>query len=73
MVPAKLKQGDTVGIIAPSHVATVEQVSGMLFGHYSKPPHPELSERLKRFGDKHNVPVAYCDDFGHYEVCFPVT
>jgi len=24
-----------------------------------------LMERLKRFGVKHDVPVVYCDDFGH--------
>lgn len=43
----------------------IHQVSGLLFGHYSEPVHPDLLEILKRFGVKHNVPVAYCDDFGH--------
>lgn len=43
----------------------MDYVAGLLFGHYSDTVHPELFERLKRFGLKHNVPVAYCDDFGH--------
>lgn len=40
-------------------------VKGLLFGHYSEKIHPELLERLSRFGNQHNIPVAYCDDFGH--------
>jgi len=42
-------------------------VSGMLFGHYSKPVNGHLLERLRRLGEKWNIPVAYCDDFGHGE------
>jgi len=41
------------------------KISGLLFGHYSEISQPYLLERLKRFGEKHNIPVAYCDDFGH--------
>jgi muramoyltetrapeptide carboxypeptidase len=43
----------------------IRQVSGLLFGHYSENVHPDLLERLKRFGSKYHVPVAYCGDFGH--------
>ncbi|HWQ57617.1 MAG TPA: LD-carboxypeptidase [Clostridia bacterium] len=43
----------------------IDQVAGLLFGHYSDPVHPDLTARLKRFGEKHGIPVAYCDDFGH--------
>lgn len=43
----------------------IQTVTGLLFGHYSTAPHPELLARLKRFGERHHVPVAYCDDFGH--------
>lgn len=43
----------------------IGQVSGLLFGHYSTEPYPELMARLKRFGKRHGIPVAYCDDFGH--------
>ncbi len=54
-----------------SYIAHIEQssfvrnVAGLIFGHYSTTPYPELFRRLERFGKKYNVPVAYCDDFGH--------
>ena len=41
------------------------QVSGLLFGHYSMPANEQLMERLYRLSAKWNIPVAYCDDFGH--------
>lgn len=40
-------------------------VTGLVFGHYSVHPHPELLARLKRFGERYGIPVVYCDDFGH--------
>ncbi|MBD5394742.1 MAG: LD-carboxypeptidase [Lachnospiraceae bacterium] len=43
----------------------MEQVTGLLFGHYSDVVSPLLFEVLERFGKKYNIPVAYCDDFGH--------
>lgn len=43
----------------------MEQVTGLLFGHYSDEVSPLLFEVLERFGEKYNIPVAYCDDFGH--------
>lgn len=43
----------------------MEQVTGLLFGHYSDDISPQLFEVLERFGKKHGIPVAYCDDFGH--------
>lgn len=43
----------------------MEQVKGLLFGHYSDDVPPELFEILERFGKKYNIPIAYCDDFGH--------
>ena len=43
----------------------MEQVTGLLFGHYSDVVSPLLFEVLERFGRKYNIPVAYCDDFGH--------
>ena len=42
----------------------MEQVTGLLFGHYSDDP-SLLFEILERFGKKYRIPVAYCDDFGH--------
>ena len=41
------------------------QVTGLLFGHYSNEASPLLFEVLERFGKKYNIPVVYCDDFGH--------
>lgn len=43
------------------------QVSGLLFGHYSAPVNGLLLERLRRLGERLDIPVAYCDDFGHGE------
>ncbi len=43
----------------------MEQVTGLLFGHYSDDISPLLFEVLERFGKKYSIPVAYCDDFGH--------
>ena len=43
----------------------IDHVSGLIFGHYSSVLNEHLLARLARFGEKHNVPVVYCDDFGH--------
>ena len=43
----------------------INQVSGLLFGNYSDTLSQQLLGRLERFGRKHSIPVAYCDDFGH--------
>lgn len=43
----------------------MEQVTGLLFGHYSDDVSPLLCEVLERFGKQYHIPVAYCDDFGH--------
>lgn len=43
----------------------MEQVTGLLFGHYSDAVSPLLFEVLERFGKQYCIPVAYCDDFGH--------
>lgn len=43
----------------------MRQVAGIVFGHYSEPINGHLLERLQRLGRKWNIPVAYCDDFGH--------
>lgn len=43
----------------------MEQVTGLLFGHYSDDISLLLFEVLERFGKKYSIPVAYCDDFGH--------
>lgn len=43
----------------------MEQVTGLLFGHYSDDISPSLFVVLERFGREFSIPVAYCDDFGH--------
>ena len=43
----------------------MEQVTGLLFGHYSNDVSSLLFEVLEKFGKKYGIPVAYCDDFGH--------
>lgn len=43
----------------------MEQITGLLFGHYSDEASPLLFEVLERFGGKYKIPIAYCDDFGH--------
>jgi len=51
-----------------SHIeqnAPMTQIGGLLFGYYADEAKPDLLARLARFGAKHNVPVVYCDDFGH--------
>lgn len=51
-----------------SHVAQsllMPQVSGLLMGHFSDEERPLLYGRLERLGKKWDIPVAYCDDFGH--------
>lgn len=43
----------------------MQQVTGLLFGHYSDNTPLLLFEILERFGKNYNIPIAYCDDFGH--------
>lgn len=56
-----------------SMLACIEQspfmktVTGLLFGNYSDKPCPQLYARLKLLGERHHIPVVYCDDFGHGE------
>lgn len=56
-----------------AHIGRLEQcgilsrTAGLLFGHYSSPVSEQLLGRLRHLGEKWNIPVAYCDDFGHGE------
>lgn len=43
----------------------MQQVTGLLFGHYATPVNHLLLERLNHLGESWGIPVAYCDDFGH--------
>lgn len=40
-------------------------VKGLIIGNYSEEEHPELLARIKRIGEKYQIPTVYCDDFGH--------
>lgn len=40
-------------------------VKGLLFGNYSDQANPDLYGKLARIGERWNIPVCYCDDFGH--------
>lgn len=43
----------------------MKRVTGILLGNYGTREYPELLARLKRMGEAHQIPVIYCDDFGH--------
>lgn len=43
----------------------MKQTKGILFGQYSDEPNEYLLQRLKVLGERYNIPVAYCEDFGH--------
>ncbi|MHB1364985.1 MAG: S66 peptidase family protein [Eubacteriales bacterium] len=43
----------------------INNIRGLIFGHYSTNPQPILLDILKRFSDKHKIPAMKCDDFGH--------
>ena len=45
----------------------MDRVDGLIFGHYDEKPQPEIEKILKRFGERHGIPVVWCDDFGHGE------
>lgn len=47
----------------------MKQVTGLLFGHYGYPTNEQLLQRLRILGERHHIPVAYCDDFGHGDHC----
>lgn len=58
-------QGVSMFLTCIGQSRLMEQVTGLLFGHYSDDISPLLFEVLERFGKKYHIPVAYCDDFGH--------
>ena len=45
--------------------AFMQNVTGLIFGHYSIIVSDDLLRCLERFGKKHGIPVVYTDDFGH--------
>jgi len=45
--------------------AFMDQVTGLIFGHYADTVPENLLNYLERFGKSHDIPVVYTDDFGH--------
>ena len=45
--------------------AFMHNVTGLIFGHYCVDVPQDLLRCLERFGEWHNIPVVYTDDFGH--------
>jgi len=43
----------------------MRNVTGLIFGHYCVNVPDDLLRCLERFGENHNIPVVYTDDFGH--------
>ncbi len=43
----------------------INNIRGLIFGHYSTNPQPIFLDILKRFSDSHKIPAVKCDDFGH--------
>ncbi len=51
-----------------SHISQsgiLDNVTGLIFGHYSTDETPQIDDILKRFGQTHKIPVVRCEDFGH--------
>lgn len=47
------------------HRGLFEQVSGLIFGHYSEQEFPAVDDVLRRIGQTYSIPVVHCEDFGH--------
>lgn len=45
--------------------AFMQNVSGLIFGHYADQIPENLAHTLERFGRRNRIPVVYTDDFGH--------
>lgn len=52
----------------------MKNVKGMIMGHYSEEEYPVLDAILKRIGEKYQIPVVRCEDFGHgrYNAVLPI-
>lgn len=56
------------------HRDVFSHVTGLIFGHYSLESHPLLDEILWRIGERYQIPVVRCEDYGHGEnnAIFPI-
>lgn len=57
--------------VTAKYLAHLEQsgflnnVSGLIFGHYAEREYPELTELLQRLAGRYGIPAVKTDDFGH--------
>ncbi|MCH5314845.1 MAG: LD-carboxypeptidase [Eubacterium sp.] len=47
------------------HRDVFKNVTGLIFGHYSENDSPLIDNILYRIGEKYNIPVVRCEDYGH--------
>lgn len=47
------------------HRDVFKNVTGLIFGHYSENDSPLIDDILYRIGEKYNIPVVRCEDYGH--------
>ena len=47
------------------HRNVFKKVSGLIFGHYSENDNPLIDDILYRIGEKYDIPVVRCEDYGH--------
>lgn len=47
------------------HRNVFKKANGLIFGHYSENDNSLINDILYRIGDKYNIPVVKCEDYGH--------
>lgn len=47
------------------HRNVFQRVRGLIFGHYSEEDNPLIDDILYRIGEKYDIPVIKCEDYGH--------
>ena len=43
----------------------MQNITGVIFGHYSDNPPDNLFQCFERFAKRNNISAVYTDDFGH--------
>ena len=65
-----LKEFSTPAVVSKwmanlEHRGVLERASGLIFGHYADSPDPWIDEILCRIGQRWQIPVVQCEDYGH--------
>ena len=47
------------------HRNVFKKVKGLIFGHYTESDNQLINDILYRIGDKYDIPVVKCEDYGH--------